>query len=92
MLCILSSAIELVRKKTNILWYSGLQRLFKIFDNNTGIHNMLKYKHNTFNRKITQSLFKKPFKQSNANGILPNLLNIAKLVLVLLALSIYLQK
>ena len=33
-------------------WYSGLQRLFKIFDNNTGIHNMLKYKHNTFNRKI----------------------------------------
>jgi hypothetical protein len=27
-------------------------RLFKIFDNNTGIHNMLKYKHNTFNRKI----------------------------------------
>ena len=33
-------------------WYSGLQRLFKIFDNNTGIHNMLKYKHNTFKRKI----------------------------------------
>ena len=33
-------------------WYSGLQRLFKIFDNNTGIHNMLKYKHNTFNRKV----------------------------------------
>jgi hypothetical protein len=25
-------------------WYSGLQRLFKIFDNNTGIHNMLKQK------------------------------------------------
>jgi hypothetical protein len=23
-------------------WYSGLQRLFRIFDNNTGIHNMLK--------------------------------------------------
>ena len=23
-------------------WYSGLQRLFKILDNNTGIHNMLK--------------------------------------------------
>jgi hypothetical protein len=22
-------------------WYSGLQRLFKIFDNTTGIHNML---------------------------------------------------
>jgi hypothetical protein len=22
-------------------WYSGLQRLFKIFDNNTGIHNKL---------------------------------------------------
>jgi hypothetical protein len=33
-------------------WYSGLQRLFRIFDNNTGIHNMLKYTHNTFNRKI----------------------------------------
>ena len=33
-------------------WYSGLQRLFKIFDNNRGIHNMLKYKHNTFKRKI----------------------------------------
>ena len=35
-------------------WYSGLQRLFKIFDNNTGIHNMLKYKNNTltFKRKI----------------------------------------
>jgi hypothetical protein len=32
-------------------WYSGLQRLFKILDNNTGIHNMLKYKHNTFKRK-----------------------------------------
>ena len=31
-------------------------------------------------------------KQSNANGILPNSLNIAKLVLVLLAPSIYLQK
>jgi hypothetical protein len=30
-------------------------------------------------------------KQSNANGILPNSLNIAKLVLVLLASSIYLQ-
>ena len=30
----------------------GLQRLFKIFDNNTEIHNMLKYKHNTFKRKI----------------------------------------
>ena len=30
---------------------SGLQRLFKIFDNNTGIHNMIKYKPNTFNRK-----------------------------------------
>ena len=59
MLCILSSAIELVRKKTNILWYSGLQRLFKIFDNNTGIHNMLKYKHNTFNRKIITKAFHK---------------------------------
>jgi hypothetical protein len=32
-------------------WYSGIQRLFKISNNNTGIHNMLKYKHNTFNRK-----------------------------------------
>jgi hypothetical protein len=31
-------------------------------------------------------------KQSNTNGILPNSLNIAKLVLVLLAPSIYLQK
>jgi hypothetical protein len=31
-------------------------------------------------------------KQSNANGILPNSLNIAKLVLVLLAPTIYLQK
>ena len=31
-------------------------------------------------------------KQSNGNGILPNSLNIAKLVLVLLAPSIYLQK
>jgi hypothetical protein len=31
-------------------------------------------------------------KQYNANGILPNSLNIAKLVLVLLASSIYLQK
>jgi hypothetical protein len=31
-------------------------------------------------------------KQSNANGILPNSLNIAKLVHVLLAPSIYLQK
>jgi hypothetical protein len=40
-------------------WYSDLQRLFKIFDNNTGIHNMLKYKHNTFNRKI--KVFTKAF-------------------------------
>jgi hypothetical protein len=31
-------------------------------------------------------------KQYNANGILPNSLNIAKLVLALLASSIYLQK
>jgi hypothetical protein len=31
-------------------------------------------------------------KQSNANGILPNSLNIAKLVLVLLAPSIYIYK
>jgi hypothetical protein len=81
-------------------WYSDLQRLFKIFDNNTGIHNMLKYKHNTFKRKIkvyTKALYqylKTEVKQSNANanGILPNSLNIAKLVLVLLAPSIYLQK
>jgi hypothetical protein len=36
----------------NLVKDSGLQRLFKIFDNNTGIHNMLKYKHNTFKRKI----------------------------------------
>jgi hypothetical protein len=35
---------------------------------------------------------KTELKQSNANGILPNSLNIAKLVLVLLAPSIYLQK
>ena len=64
MLCILSSAIELVRKKTNILWYSGLQRLFKIFDNNTGIHNMLKYKHNTFNRNLLKFI-QKPFIKIN---------------------------
>jgi hypothetical protein len=35
---------------------------------------------------------KSEVKQSNANGILPNSLNIAKLVLVLLAPTIYLQK
>ena len=40
-------------------WYSGLQRLFKIFDNNTGIHNMLKYKHNTLKEKL--KFIQKPF-------------------------------
>ena len=38
-------------------------KLFKIFDNNTGIHNMLKYKHNTFKRKI--KFIQKPFIKIN---------------------------
>jgi hypothetical protein len=62
---------------------------------------MLKYKHNTFKRKIkvyTKAFYKNKWyvkrnklleKQSNANGILPNSLNIAKLLLVLLAPSIF---
>jgi hypothetical protein len=49
---------------------------------------MLKYKHNTFNKKI--KVYTKAFYKNN--DILPNSLNIAKLVLVLLAPSIYLQK
>jgi hypothetical protein len=49
-------------------WYSGLKRLFKIFDNNTGIHNMLKYKHNTFKRKI--KVYTKAFYKNKWSSII----------------------
>ena len=39
-------------RKRDICTYMYIHLLTYIFDNNTGIHNMLKYKHNTFKRKI----------------------------------------
>jgi hypothetical protein len=38
-------------------WYSGLQRLFKIFDNNTGIHNNISIIHLTEKLKFIQMPF-----------------------------------
>ena len=42
-------------------WYSGLQRLFKIFDNNTGIHNNISIIHLTEKLKF----IRKPFIKIN---------------------------
>ena len=52
-------------------WYSGLQRLFKIFDNNIGIHNMLKYKHIIIHLTEKIKFIQKPF--IKINGMLKDI-------------------